>query len=33
LVPDEFEEIPLPCLSLDNTLDIMTNIGSLELKE
>jgi hypothetical protein len=33
LVPDEFEEIPLPCLSLDNTLDIMTNIDPLELKE
>lgn len=33
LVPDEYEEIPLPCLSLDNTLDIMSNIGPLELKE
>lgn len=32
LVPDEFEEIPLPCLSLDHTLDIMHNIGPLELK-
>ncbi|XP_076103707.1 uncharacterized protein LOC143072583 [Mytilus galloprovincialis] len=33
LEPEDFEDVPLPSISLDNSIDLLPNIGPLQLKE